>query len=580
MVDSPSGASSKPILLAVDDDTAVLHAVARDLRARYAESYRIVPVESGDAALEALDELRRRGGEDAVALLLVDQKMPGMSGVDFLGKAREIVPDAKRVLLTAYADTAAAIEAINSARIHHYLVKPWDPPEDKFYPVLDELLDDWKSRFRPKFDGVRIFGFRWSPHTHSVKDFLARQQVPYEWIDVEEARRSASPDQRTRRALEILGGDEACLPVVIFADGSRLLQPTPAQIAEKLGLKTQADRPFYDLVIVGGGPAGLAGAVYGGSEGLTTLLVEREATGGQAGTSSRIENYLGFPAGISGTELASRAQRQATKFGVEVLAPREATALRIDGPYKVLTLSGCGPDDTTTDISCHALLITTGVAWRQLDVPGVERLTGAGVYYGAAVTEAMSCSEEKVFVIGGANSAGQAAMYFSRYASDVTMLVRGENLSLSMSDYLVEQITATPNIHVRLRTRVAEVHGADHLEQITVEDEAAGLTETVPASSVFVFIGAEPHTDWLKDVLARDDHGFLLTGRDLPRDSKRPDRPAAWPLDRDPFLLEANVPGVFVAGDVRHGSIKRIASGVGEGGVAVSEIHAYLKSVR
>jgi thioredoxin reductase (NADPH) len=581
LAETPNHNAAKPIILAIDDDDEVLHSVARDLRARYAGAYRIIPVASGEAALETLREIEARSGSNAVALLLADQRMPGMSGVAFLEQARALAPQARRVLLTAYADTEAAIEAINAARIHHYLVKPWDPPQDKLYPVLDDLLEDWQSQYRPPFDGVRVYGLRWAPASHEIRDFLSRQQVPYQWLDVEEATRDKNPDQRTRRALAVLGSDADTLPVVIFTDGSRLCRPTSAEIAEKLGLRTKAAQPFYDLVIIGGGPAGLAGAVYGASEGLSTLLVEREAPGGQAGTSSRIENYLGFPAGVSGADLARRAQTQAVRFGVEILAPREAAGLRVDGPYRVVSLAECAPDGGATEVSCHALLIAIGVAWRQLsDVPGVERLTGAGVYYGAALTEAMSCSDEKVFVIGGANSAGQAAMYFARFASDVTMLVRAAELRKGMSDYLAAQIEATQNIHVRLQTRMIEVHGGERLERITIASDALGTSETIPASSVFIFIGAEPRTDWLEAVLARDEHGFLLTGPDLPRDPRRHERPNGWPLDRDPFLLESTVPGVFVAGDVRHGSIKRISSGVGEGAVAVSEIHRYLAGFR
>ncbi|MBC8104203.1 MAG: FAD-dependent oxidoreductase [Cytophagales bacterium] len=578
---APAGTAppaSKPVLIAVDDDPNVLKAVVRDLRGHYASRYRIVAAGSGEAALEALGEIASRNngaGAELVALLLADQRMPGMCGTDFLEAAKEIAPSAKRVLLTAYADTDAAISAINDAQINHYLLKPWDPPEDKLYPVLDDLLDDWQAGFRPPFEGIQLFGVRFSPATHAVKDFLGRQQIPYQWVDVEQAREGAGKgDLPSQRLLELLGADAACLPVVVFPDGTRLVQPLPTAIAEKLGFRTRAERPFYDLVIIGGGPAGLAAAVYAGSEGLSTLIVEQEAAGGQAGTSSRIENYLGFPSGVSGADLARRAHTQALRFGVEILAPTEAEAVRIEGPYRVVTLAGCG------EVSCHALLIATGVSWRTLsDIAAVDRFTGAGLYYGAAMTEALAVKGEDIYIIGGANSAGQAAMHFAKYARRVTMLVRSDDLRNGMSDYLVEQIGGTPNITVRTQTRMTGIGGDERLQTITITDDATNEEETVPTGSVFIFIGAVPRTDWVGGLLARDAQGFLLTGPDLPRDG-RTGRPEGWPLPRDPFLLETNVPGIYVAGDVRHGSIKRIAAGVGEGGVAVSAIHRYLASVR
>jgi thioredoxin reductase (NADPH) len=574
--------AAKPVLLVVDDDADVLRAITRDLRGHYGSRYRIISADSGEAALQTLKDLAGRDVDtDLVALVLADQRMPGMCGVELLQQTKTIAPTARRVLLTAYADTDAAIDAINTVQLHHYLLKPWDPPEEKLYPVLDDLLDDWQAEFRPRYEGLRVLGLRFSPGSHAVRDYLARHQVPFQWVDVQFARQAGSGgDPQVQRALAELGADFGCLPVVLFPDGSRLVQPTPPQIAERIGLRTHAERPFYDLVIVGGGPAGLAAAVYGGSEGLSTLMVERDAPGGQAGTSSRIENYLGFPSGISGADLARRAYVQAQRFHVEVLA-QEAAAIRIEGPYRIVSLAACDAADAErTDVSCHALLITTGVSWRQLsEVPDVDRYTGAGIYYGASLTEGDSCTDEEVFIIGGANSAGQGAMYFSEHARAVTMLVRGDGLEKSMSEYLIDQIRATPNIRVRTRTRLIGVGGDGHLERITIADDAAGTQETIPATSVFVFIGAEPRTDWLTEQLARDGHGFLQTGPDIPHDP-RTGKPAAWPLDRDPYLLETNVPGVFAAGDVRSGSVKRIAAGVGEGGVAVAMIHRYLASVR
>ena len=435
-------------------------------------------------------------------------------------------------------------------------------------------MDDWQAAYRPSFSGIRVVGHRFSPRSHTIKDYLSRRQVPFQWVDVEALQRPGDSD--ARRLAALIGNDAGCLPVVLFEDGSRIVQPTVEQIAEKIGLKRNAERPFYDLVIVGGGPAGLAAAVYGGSEGLSTLMIEKEAPGGQAGTSSRIENYLGFPGGVSGAELARRATAQAQRFGVESLA-RTAESVRVEGPYRIVTLGGDGGGE----VSCHALIIATGVAWRKLDVPGIDTYTGAGVYYGAALTEAASCSEEDVYIVGGANSAGQGAMYFSRFARRVIMLVRGDDLRKGMSDYLVDQIEGTAGIEVRTQTRLVGVDGdGDRLDRITIADDANGGTpETVPASSLFVFIGAEPHTEWLDGLLTRDDHGFLLTGPDLPQD-ERTHQPVGWPLERDPYVLETNVPGIFVAGDVRFGSVKRVASSVGEGGVAVSLIHRYLSSVR
>lgn len=556
---------AKPVLITVDDDPDVLRAVERDLRRQYGSQYRVLRADSGQSALDTLQQLRER--HETVALFLVDQRMPQMSGVEFLQQARPLFPEAKRVLLTAYADTDAAIQAINSVQIDHYLLKPWDPPEQNLFPVLTDLLDDWQSAYRAPFEGIRVLGHRWSPQSHQVKDFLARNHVPYQWFDVERQ----DTDAETRRLVEVVGGDVGCLPIVFFADGSRLLQPANAELAEKVGMRTQAQQPFYDLVIVGAGPAGLAAAVYGASEGLTTLLIEREAPGGQAGTSSHIDNYLGFPSGLTGADLARRAVDQVRRFGAEILTPREAVGIKIDDPYRTVILSD------GSEINCHALLIASGVAWRRLNAPGIERLTGAGVYYGAAMTEAMSCKDDDVYIVGGANSAGQAAVFFSKYARNVTMLVRGDSLARSMSKYLIDEIENTANITVRVCTQVVEAHGEEFLESLTLADANTGQPEKVPARALFVMIGADPYTDWLGDGIRRDEHGFLLTGTELVQDGKRP---KSWTADRDPMLLETSIPGIFAAGDVWHGGIKRVAFGVGSGAMAVSLIHQYLSKVK
>src|SRR3954471_8632387 len=553
----------KPILLSVDDDSDVLRAIERDLRSQYGAKYRVIGSDSPEGALDLLKQLKVRN--DPVALLLADQRMPRMDGIEFLHQAMGIYPSAKRALLTAYADTNAAISAINQAGINYFFLKPWDPPTEHLYPQLDDLLDDWQASFHPTFQGIRVLGTRWSPRSYELRDFLARNHVPYQWIDVE----TSANDPETKRLVDALGPEAANLPVVLFPDGTKLLESVPADVAQKVGLRTHAQTSFYDLAIVGGGPAGLAAAVYGGSEGLHTVMIEREALGGQAGMSARIENYLGFPPGLSGGDLARRAVVQAQRFGVEILA-QEAVGVRSEGPYRIVKLAD------GNEISCHALMIATGVQWRRLDSPGVDRLQGAGIYYGGGATEALSCKGEIVYVVGGANSAGQAAMNFARYAERVVILVRGDSLSSTMSQYLIDQIQLTPNIHVWTHASVAEVHGETHLEQISVLCSDTGKTERVPASAMFIFIGALPGTDWLTNVVERDERGFLLTGPDLIRQGLRP---KGWPLDRDPFLLETNVPGIFAVGDVRHGSIKRVASGVGEGSVAVQFIHQYLSKV-
>src|SRR5271155_2355607 len=545
----------KPVILAVDDDVSVLEMVVQDLRRQYGASYRIQRAASGQAALDTCDQLKKRG--DVVALFVSDQRMPGMSGVEFLGKAMEIYPDAKRALLTAYADTEAAIQAINTAKINYYLTKPWDPPEERLYPVLNDLLETWKEGYRPPFEGLRVVGPRYTLRDHQVREFLSRNRVPYVWLDPEQS--AEGVDLLTRFKL-----DDRKLPVVLFGDGSYLVQPGQMELAGKIGLRTQAAKEFYDLVIVGAGLAGLAAAVYGASEGLRTLVIEDEAPGGQAGSSSRIENYLGFPEGVRGEDLARRALIQATRFGAELLT-QKATGIRTESNYNIVQLAD------GREVSCHACLIAVGVYYRRLTTPGVERLTGAGVYYGAAITEAQACKDENVFIIGGANSAGQAAMYFSKYAKKVTMLVRADSLKNSMSKYLIDQIAGTSNIEVKTGCQVVEALGESRLSCLRIC--GADQEETVPASGLFIFIGAAPNTDWLPDTIMRDANGFLLSGSDLKVDGKMPKN---WNQPREPYLLETSVPGIFVAGDVRHGSVKRVASAVGEGSISVQFIHQYL----
>lgn len=546
---------ANPALIAVDDDPEVLRTVQRDLRRAFGNEYRVLAADSPEVAIRTTEQLVQR--EEPIALFLVDQRMPGMTGVELLGRLRTLVPDARRALLTAYADTDAAIRAINDVRLDHYLMKPWDPPEQELFPVISDLLDSWKAGYRPAFEGIKVIGNRWSPASHDLRSFLARNQVPYFWADVEEY-----PDAARKCGYE---PDMAILPIVKLQSGECLQAPTNQELAAKIGLRVRPELRFYDLIVVGGGPAGLAGAVYGTSEGLSTALIEREAPGGQAGMSSRIENYLGFPSGVSGADLARRATAQARRFGTELITPQEVTRLHIDGGYKQVTLAD------GSEIASHALLIASGVSYRTLPAPGVERLTGAGVYYGAATLDGENCRNGEVFIVGGANSAGQAAVFFARYASRVTMLVRGASLAREMSRYLVDRIEQTPNIVVRTRSSVAEAHGDDHLEALSIRDETTGAIDRHPAVGLFIFIGAAPRTDWLGDAVARDERGFVLSGPDLPA--------GRWPLERDPFLLEASVPGIFVAGDVRHGSVKRVASGVGEGSIAISFVHQYLADV-
>jgi len=558
--ESAGGSATRPVLLTVDDDPAVSRAIARDLRKEYGEHYRVVRAESGPSALEALREFTLRG--EQTALLLADHRMPGMTGVDFLEAAMDVVPGAKRALLTAYADTDAAIRAINEVDLDRYLLKPWAPPEERLYPGVDELLAAWTAEARPAFSGLTLIGHQWSADTQAAKEFLARNQVPYRHLDLRSA------DAQRLLATAQVGDDPASLPVVLLPDGEVLVSPDLRELAERAGLSTSAGSPFYDLVVVGGGPAGLGAAVYGASEGLRTLLVEQAATGGQAGQSSRIENYLGFPNGVSGAELAQRARDQATRFDVEILTAAEVTAIEPQGDGRVVHFG----DDTA--VTSLAVVLATGVSYTRLTAPGVDAFAGRGVYYGAAAHEAINCKGQTVYVVGAANSAGQAALFFARYADRVVMLVRGTDLRRSMSEYLVGRIEAAETIEVRTCTEIAAGSGGEHLEELVLRDSVTGDTETVEASWVFVFIGASPHTDWLGGQYRRDARGFLVTGPGLLDADGRP--PPDWPLERDPYHLESSVPGVFVAGDVRADSVKRVASAVGEGAMAVTLVHRYL----
>jgi thioredoxin reductase (NADPH) len=549
---------AKPVIFTLDDEITVLRAVERDLLRKYGKDYRVLAQESGLRALDAVNELKRRG--QGVALFLVDQRMPDMTGVQFLEQAMEVYPEARRVLLTAYADTDAAIQAINLVRLDHYLMKPWDPPEEQLYPVLDDLLGDWQANFRPPFEGVRVVGFPWSPAAHEVKEFLARNLIPFQWLD-------AGSDGEAQRLLKAADQAEGGTPLVVFPDGSHLVRPSVEQVAEKIGLKQRAGQPVYDLIVVGAGPAGLSAAVYGASEGLKTLLIEAEAPGGQAGGSARIENYLGFPAGLSGADLTRRAVAQAVRFGVEMLSPQQVTALTPGDFYHQVTLKD------SSSLTCRVLLIASGVSYRKLEADGMERLVGAGAYYGSATIEAVSCQGKKVVVAGGGNSAGQAAMYLARFASEVAIVIRGPSLVESMSAYLIEQIESTPNIRLMPYTQITAVQGENSLEAVTLKNLQTAEEAITPADSLFIYIGAQPRTEWLKNQLLTDEQGYILTGADTLQKGKRP---ASWKLERNPFWLESSVPGVFVAGDVRHGSVKRIASGVGEGAMAVQFIHQYL----
>jgi thioredoxin reductase (NADPH) len=552
---------AKPVILSVDDDALVLGAIERDLRQHFQSEYRILKASSGREALDTARALQQRG--TPIALFLVDERMPGMTGTELLREVRTLHPESRKVLLTAYADSEAAIRGINEVGLDHYLMKPWDPPEQHLYPVLDDLLTDWAATFRPPFDGIRVAGSRWSPRSHELRDFLARTQTPYAWIDLDD-------DAAMRALVETLTPGLKQQPVVFFPDGRTLLAPTTRELAERIGLQTEARQPFYDLIVVGGGPSGLAAAVYGASEGLRTILIELDVTGGQAGTSSQIENYLGFPAGIAGADLARRATAQARRFGAEVVTARAVASIRAEHPYRIVTL------DDGSELRCYALLLATGMQVRRLEVPGVEALTGAGVYYGAALSEAAACRGADVVVVGGANSAGQAALLFARYAATVTMVVRGASLQATMSSYLIDRIDAAGNITIRTLTSVAGVRGTNRLEAVDLVREDSGERSTLPAAALFVLIGSTPQSGMAAGLVERDETGFIVTGPDLLRAGKRP---KGWTLERDPFPLETSVPGVFAAGDVRHGSTKRVASAVGEGSAAVGMIHRYLQTV-
>ncbi len=556
----PAGTPPRTAILTVDDDPGVSRAVARDLRRRYGSQYRIVRAESGEQGLDALRQMKLRG--ELVAVILADYRMPELNGIDFLEQAMQVYPGARRALLTAYADTTAAIDAINVVDVDNYLLKPWDPPEEKLYPVLDALLEVWlTSDFRPVPE-TKVVGHRWSARSSQMREFLARNQVPYRWY--------ASDEPQGRQLLEAAGADGLTLPVVITPDGSALTDPSEPELAGHVGLATTPSAGFYDLIVIGGGPAGLGSAVYGASEGLRTVLVERTATGGQAGQSSRIENYLGFPDGVSGAQLTGRARRQAVKFGAEVLTTRQVTGLEVNGSGRTVRFA----DGSAVD--AHTVILATGVAYRQLTAPGLAELTGRGVYYGSALTEATSCAGQDISIVGGANSAGQAAVYLARGARSVTILVRGSSLAKSMSHYLIQQVEAIPAITVRTCTEVAQAHGTDHLERLTLRDSNTGAVETVDAQWLFIFIGAAPLTEWLDGVVQRDEHGFVPTGPDLLAGRERP---AGWPLDRLPYHLETSVPGVFAAGDARAESAKRVASAVGEGAMAVMLVHRYLEKL-
>jgi len=550
--------SAKPVILAVDDDNEVLGAIERDLKQRYRQKYRVVSARSSTQAMEVAEELRRRG--TPIALFLADQRMPETTGTEFLARVRKVHPDAKRVLLTAYADSAAAIDAINSVGLDYYLMKPWDPPEDRLYPVIDDLLADWSAKARPSFEGPRVLGSRWSPQSYAARDFLSRNQIPYQWIDIDQ-------DEPMRElALSANGGDASRLPVVLLPDGTTLTQPSTAELGGKCGLQTVPERPYYDLAIIGAGPAGLACAVYGASEGLKVILIEQNAPGGQAGTSSMIENYLGFPAGVTGADLAHRATTQAKRFGVEILVGHAVVDLRHQDPYKVVQLAN------GQEVACHALMLSSGQTVRELDVPGVDRLLGKGVYYGAALSEAAMYRGQHVFVLGGANSAGQGALFFSRYAKRVTVIVRKPKLLPAMSNYLADRIASAGNIEVIGNSEIVAVHGQDNLERIDVRNAETGETTSLEGNALFIFIGVAPRTEAFASLVATDEKGFILTGEDI-RGCRKP-----WPLQRDPLAFETNIPGVFAAGDVRANANRRIAAAVGEGSAAIFSVHQYLRN--
>ncbi|WP_338791165.1 FAD-dependent oxidoreductase [Bernardetia sp. Wsw4-3y2] len=548
----------KPIIFSIDDDPQVARAIERDLRSEFRKEYKIISTNSANEALESLEEFKKQNEE--IALFLVDQRMPDMLGVEFLEKAKPFYPSAKRVLLTAYSDIDAAIKAINDVQLDYYLHKPWNPPQDKLYPVLYDLLESWKTSYQPDFDGLRVIGYQFSPQSHELKDFLASNLFPYQWLDFQQ-------DQKAKQLSELHKFNENDLPVVVFEEGEILKKPSKTELAEKLGLSTTASQDIYDVVIIGGGPAGLAAAVYGGSEGLRTLLIEKHAPGGQAGTSSRIENYLGFPTGLSGSELAKRATTQAQRFGVEFLVPQEVTGISLKDKYKILKLA----DDK--EIIAKSVVITSGVSYRKLEAKGMDDFTGAGIYYGAATTEALSCSEKSVYIVGGGNSAGQGAMYLSRYAKKVNIVVRREDLSSSMSQYLIDQIDGTENIEVLPFTEIIEAKGDGHLQSITLQDTKDNSTREAEADAMFIFIGTKPHTEWIDLEIIKDEKGFVETGRNLLGYDQIK---KIWKHKREPFTLETSIKGIFAAGDVRATAMNRVASAVGEGAMAISFVHKYL----
>jgi thioredoxin reductase (NADPH) len=553
--------STKPVILAVDDDPSVLAAIERDLRKQYHAEYRVMKANSASEGLDTATELAKRN--TPVALFLVDQRMPGMSGTELLSEVIKLHPESRRVLLTAYADTDAAIAGINDVSLDHYLMKPWDPPEERLYPVLDDLLAEWRARVRPSFEGIRVLGSQWSPQSFATKEFLSRNRVPYEWVDLD-------VDKKARALAESIAGDITRLPVLIFPDGAHLVAPSMKDLAEKAGMQTHANLPFYDVIVIGGGPAGLANAVYAASEGLRTVLVESQATGGQAGTSSLIENYLGFPSGVTGADLAHRATTQARRFGAELLTGQEVKSLRRQDPYRVVVL------DDGTELTAYCVVITTGMTSRMLDIPGIEAFHGVGVYYGAAMTEVARYKGKDICIVGGANSAGQGALYFSRYARHVTMLVRGHDLESTMSRYLIDRIRATQNIEVVTGVEVQSVSGKGALESVTVKSVESNETRMIDSCGMFIFIGVLPHTDCFAGLLERDEAGFVLTGADLPQEHGRP---RGWPLERLPFMFETSIPGVFAAGDVRSGANRRVAAAVGEGSATIHSVHRYLLTV-